>query len=133
MAQKRMGCGEVILNVGVGMMEDKLKVTICLATGFAENATLKNIDSALKQHGYKVVKEQDNPFSSGWISVKDKLPPDDTFVLAYVNGEIRIFSYEVSRLADTHAHWWADEGGDFHSNIDDGDVTHWALLPQPPK
>lgn len=67
-----------------------------------------------------------------WVDVKDQLPPDDSSVLVYVNGDIRIFGYVVSYLVDTRAHWWVDESGDFHSDIVDGDVTHWMLLPQPP-
>lgn len=67
-----------------------------------------------------------------WVDVKDQLPPDDSSVMVYVNGDIRIFGYVASYLVDTRAHWWVDESGDFHSDIADGDVTHWMLLPQPP-
>ena len=70
--------------------------------------------------------------NSNWINVKDQLPPDDESVLVYVNGNIRIFSYVVSYLVDMRAHWWVDESGDYHSDIADGDVTHWMPLPQPP-
>ena len=70
--------------------------------------------------------------NSNWINVKDQLPPDDESVLVYVNDNIRIFSYVVSYLVDMRAHWWVDESGDYHSDIADGDVTHWMPLPQPP-
>lgn len=69
----------------------------------------------------------------GWISVKDELPPDDEYVLVYVYGQIKVYFYAVSDDGQERCHWWEDEGGSFHSDITDGDVTHWMPLPSPPK
>lgn len=77
-----------------------------------------------------VVKEENN---SGWISVKDELPSDDEYVLVYVYGQIKVYFYAVSDDGQERCHWWEDEGGSFHSDIDDGDVTHWMSLPLPPQ
>lgn len=67
-----------------------------------------------------------------WISVNDKLPPDNEFVLVYVYGQIKVYFYAVSDDGQERCHWWEDEGGSFHSDIADDDVTHWMPLPQPP-
>lgn len=70
---------------------------------------------------------------NNWIGIYDRLPPDNEFVLAYANGNTKILIYSVVDDSDNYGHWWADEYGDFHSEIADGDVTHWMTLPQPPK
>lgn len=57
-----------------------------------------------------------NP-SSGWISVKDRLPEDGVEVLVVSDGE-------------TGASW--HEAGEFGWAIG-GTVTHWAPLPKPPE
>lgn len=70
---------------------------------------------------------------NNWISVNDRLPPNNKLVLTYANGDIKILTYVVVDDSDNYGHWWADEYGDFHSEIADGDVTHWMPLPPPPK
>lgn len=58
-----------------------------------------------------------------WISVKDKLPEDDEYVLVYHSWD----DYITSGYFDDHG-WetdipWAPEGK----------VTHWMYLPKAPK
>lgn len=62
----------------------------------------------------------------------DTLPKDNSDVLAFVNGEIKILFYAVSYDDDDYSHWWSDEHGEYCYDIDSGDVTHWMPLPQPP-
>ena len=73
---------------------------------------------------------------SDWISVKDRLPPDETPVLIWFNtefikvGELR---WDTPGFEDTYkaCRYWDDP-------YDDGklwewyDVTHWMPLPSPP-
>ena len=64
----------------------------------------------------------------GWISIKDRMPEDETRVIAYVQHKIcwyRMFA-------------WHDMYG-WHSSAPELDekesdyVTHWMPLPEPPK
>ncbi|HBP5538859.1 DUF551 domain-containing protein [Pseudomonas sp. PI1] len=55
---------------------------------------------------------------SEWISVKDRLPPEDQCVLVWVDGGIE--------FATQHNSFFVDE---FHDLLD---VTHWQPLPAPP-
>jgi hypothetical protein len=56
--------------------------------------------------------------AAGWISVKDRLPDDDTQVLA------------VDRYGDQEVVLFVD--GYFQPDYI-GEVTHWMPLPKPPK
>ena len=59
-----------------------------------------------------------------WISVKDRLPESekDAVMIALRWGEVDIG-------------WCEDEkwGSEFVNEYEDGEVTHWMPLPQPPK
>ena len=59
-----------------------------------------------------------------WISVKDRLPESgkDVVLIALRWGEVDIGWCENGR--------W---GSEFVNEYDDGEVTHWMPLPQPPK
>jgi hypothetical protein len=58
-----------------------------------------------------------------WISVKDRMPSDGDSVLVWGCGFIEIGWYNEDLRT-----WQAE---DF--NYDDGEVTHWMPLPEPPK
>ena len=59
-----------------------------------------------------------------WISVKDRLPESgkDAVLIALRWGTVDIGWCEEGR--------W---GSEFVNEYDDGEVTHWMPLPQPPK
>ena len=59
-----------------------------------------------------------------WISVKDRLPESgkDAVLIALRWGAVDIGWCEEGR--------W---GSEFVNEYDDGEVTHWMPLPQPPK
>jgi hypothetical protein len=61
--------------------------------------------------------EQDN----GWISVKDRMPEEGVDVLVYLNRKGVDVDF-VDR-----------ESGNFFFYHDEGEVTHWQLLPEPPE
>lgn len=71
-----------------------------------------------------------------WISVKDKLPEDNGFVVCLYLGQDGIYYPTVGTYAERpygRMDWFTDmdctEGG-----IDEGiRVTHWMPLPKPPK
>lgn len=60
-----------------------------------------------------------------WISVKDRLPEDDSNVLAYlpIGEEGRIYPANYAKGV-----WW-----DCIFNTPAQVTTHWMPLPQPPK
>lgn len=68
---------------------------------------------------------EDAPAVQQWISVKDRLPEDNSDVLAYMQNSIesRIFP------ACYHKGWWED----CIWNTRCLSVTHWMPLPEPPK
>lgn len=65
--------------------------------------------------------------ASGWTSVKDRMPENETIVVALVQYEVGWY----------HMLAWHDKRG-WHSSAEefqesDGDyVTHWMPLPEPP-
>lgn len=59
---------------------------------------------------------------NNWISVKDKLPEDDEYVLIYHNGSKAI---KISWYSSFNEKWMMD-----YNNIH---ITHWQPLPEPPK
>jgi hypothetical protein len=60
---------------------------------------------------------------NGWISVKDRMPEDGVEVLVY--GDI----YLNRKGADVD---FVDKSGNFFY-YDEGEVTHWRPLPEPPE
>ena len=77
-------------------------------------ALLTAID-ALEQDS-TVEAEPDN----GWISVKDRMPEEGVDVLVYLNRK------------DADVDFVDRESGNFFY-YDEGEVTHWRPLPEPPK
>ncbi len=91
-----------------------------------------------------------------WISVKDRLPEINTWVLICTSSSISIASMFVYETGDIlwkffHSNWdWsrihleekdyfirndtthADSNG-YRISINSLDITHWMPLPQPPK
>lgn len=69
---------------------------------------------------------------SEWISVKDRLPDNDDFVLAIVSGKTGSIkldnAYELAQFS-------MDEGWilEMWPEWEDPKVSHWMPLPEPPK
>lgn len=81
---------------------------------------------------YAVEAEPDN----GWISVKDRLPEDDGKYMVWYKGECEICEFDTDSQTFGYTY---DDYDEMYSHLvcwDDGihkDVTHWRLLPEPPK
>lgn len=60
---------------------------------------------------------------SEWISVDDRLPEEDTIVLVWC-GEVSVYNY-------LRYDWWYTGYCDI--TTEDGGITHWMPLPEPPK
>jgi len=71
-----------------------------------------------------------------WISVKDRLPNEDIFVLCYtakfgkINSEID--NYKILFYDKETKTWQNYEIDDFENNPDYVYVTHWTPLPNKP-
>ena len=70
-----------------------------------------------------------------WISVKDRLPEEhadehpyefEQFLCATVWNDVRMVGFGT-RIGDDKQHFWSG------NSIWDDWVTHWMLLPEPPK
>ena len=57
-----------------------------------------------------------------WISIKDRLPDEDGWYLVYKHNRVRV--------AEWCKDCWYNESD---LPIDDCAITHWQLLPEPPK
>lgn len=67
----------------------------------------------------------------GWISVKDKLPRNNQYVLAvFPNGEMVVAC--VFDADEDVVYWRAQTDMGWESDMD-FDPTHWMPLPEPPK
>ena len=67
-----------------------------------------------------------------WISVEDRLPEDDNFVLVVISGKHRNITYiKALELAS----YTADEGWivELCPCWTNPGITHWMPLPEPPK
>lgn len=62
----------------------------------------------------------------GWISVKERLPDEDMWILAYWGGNALAGCYSNPSIAK-HKYNWQDEKGIA------ADPTHWQPLPEPPE
>ena len=56
-----------------------------------------------------------------WISVRDRMPEDDTYVLVYSGGR-----YQVAAHTSDNGNCWYQNGRYFMV------ATHWMPLPEPP-
>lgn len=56
---------------------------------------------------------------TGWVDIKDRLPEKGLRVLVFANGRV--------------SNDYRTQLGYFSWHPKDGTVTHWMLLPQPPK
>ena len=69
------------------------------------------------------------PIQQEWISVKDKLPDDASDVLAYYDcgdsGHVIFVNY--------YKNCWYDVFNDLIDDLEQGYITHWMPLPEPPE
>lgn len=72
---------------------------------------------------------------SAWIDCEVQMPPDETNVLAIVNGEVRIAAlfWETPGWEETYeAFLYWDDPYDDGQSWDHHNVTHWMPLPEAP-
>jgi uncharacterized low-complexity protein len=75
-------------------------------------------------------KAETQPKCGEWISVKDRLPPDQGKKVLVANGHGYISVFALWKKEYGNKWTWIDEQGHFkHTN----DITHWMPLPEPPK
>lgn len=69
---------------------------------------------------------------ASWISVKDRLPEEEAFVLCSLTGRRKNVTYEGAPVIGTY---YADEGWVLEEapGWENPPVTHWMPLPEPPK
>jgi hypothetical protein len=68
---------------------------------------------------------------TGWISVDDRLPEPDTWVIVYIEYPSPVFEIErgIQKMSNIKKMFY--DGKSFY--LDFGAVTHWQHLPKPPK
>ena len=57
-----------------------------------------------------------------WISVDERLPEEEGWVLAVRRGEVFVYKFFPP-------HFWGDTQG----GLWDSEITHWAPFPEPPE
>ena len=76
---------------------------------------------------------------SNWISVKDSLPSDSTFVIAYGIGKDEETHRVIGGVAFKNGKFWDFDTilnhplGIISDFMELESVTHWMPLPKPPK
>ena len=72
------------------------------------------------------------PTVGGWISTKDRLPDQYGEYLAVVSGEVMevTFCQPIRYYKDGRK--WSTCNADGFEWLNDGDVTYWMPLPEPP-
>lgn len=66
--------------------------------------------------------------NNNWVSVKDRLPENNDAVLFYVKNGI---GFLVGYFENEH--WVETFGRLYCERIEDGTVTHWMPIPNPPE
>lgn len=71
--------------------------------------------------------EQDN----GWISVKDRRPEPNTWIMVYIKYPSPVFEFEtgIQKMSGIKKVFYYGEG--FYCDF--GTITHWMPLPEPPE
>ena len=71
--------------------------------------------------------EQDNK----WISVKDRRPEPNTWIMVYIKYPSPVFEFEtgIQKMSGIKKVFYYGEG--FYCDF--GTITHWMPLPEPPK
>ena len=66
-----------------------------------------------------------------WISVKDRLPEPETWVMVYIEYPSPVFEVErgIQKMSGIKKMFY--DGKSFYCDF--GAITHWRLLPEPPK
>ena len=67
-----------------------------------------------------------------WISVKDRLPLNEEWVLCCDNAHQNTnYKFFVARLSSDRKYWEGPSDFDIYKPLEN--VTHWMPLPEPPK
>ena len=66
-----------------------------------------------------------------WISVKDRLPDPETWVMVYIKYPSPVFEMErgIHKMSSIKKMFY--DGKSFYCDF--GTITHWQHLPEPPK
>jgi len=67
--------------------------------------------------------------SPQWISVKDKMPETNEYVLVYIDFSIDMQQFKLVEMGYFNGDAW-DVGNDIYSL---GFVRHWMPIPKPPE
>ena len=65
-----------------------------------------------------------------WVSVADRLPPDDRWVLVFNGKHVGTGRYVDD--CDEPSERWQDEHSEYIEHLSRTKVTHWMLMPERP-
>lgn len=94
------------------------------------NSVGKHFNALIKPNrvAFEIVDKavEENTEKDGWISVNDRLPLDEAWVLVFADGAINcMWCNPVGE--------WRDPTESRAMNVDIDSITHWQPLPEPPK
>lgn len=90
---------------------DKINAYPLNKKNLAVRAELASVHEFIENHEY------------GWISIDERIPPEDE----------RAITWDGYRVSISIVESWFAEGGELCVGFEDDDITHWMPLPPPPK
>lgn len=69
----------------------------------------------------------------GWISVKDRLPPDCESVMIWSKGMTPITAWLAYDKGEVPRYYQINDWDESDQILSLKDITHWMPLPEPPK
>jgi len=104
-----------VLAVKAGHYDGANCILNIIGEGFVEQNPRANVGSTVEEGGADAGLK-----NGGWVSVKDRLPDDRIWILAFTRNQIQMLFY------DSRDNWLCVEGDWPHA------VTHWMPLPKSP-
>ena len=107
---------------------------LCENLGFAKNCNDCKIGKNCTYETFSVygicTALADAPTVGGWVSVKDRLPENEQYVMLWTKTGVMKYAKYLDN--EPHRPWITyDEDGSIRAW--DNVVTHWMPLPEPPK
>ena len=122
---------KLAIDMLAGMEDDAQIAAHCIGTLEDCGNEIAHLRAKVAELEAQLAKYQ-NLEPVAWVSTLDRLPPDETVVIAVVNGRIRLAErrWEYPTYEETFkAFWYWDDPSNDGQDWGIADVTHWMPIP----